>query len=133
MAHKNLAADRVLWVGDAAAYVLVTLLGFSTHGTLDTQSSGRILVTLLPFYAAWLLFATWGGVMQVDSPRPISWVFRSGITAVLASPFASLLRGLWLKAPVLPVFVLVMAGVSGFAIMVWRSIYHYWIHPRIPH
>lgn len=129
MENKNTPSDRVLWIGDALAYLLVTLLGFSTHGDLGNSSVGRVLATLIPFYTGWLLFAAWGGVLQTGA-HPRLWILRSAMTALLAAPFAAVLRGFWLGAPVQPVFVAVMAGVSALVIIIWRSLY-IWVLPKL--
>ena len=42
---------------------------------------------------------------------------------VLAAPLASWLRGVWLNAPIMPIFVLVLGGFSALGILAWRAVY----------
>ena len=112
----------VLWIGDAVAYLIVTLAGFMSHGILDSSKLVRILATFLPFYTSWLLFALWGRLHRVDGAAT-TWILRAGVTAMLAAPFASTLRALWLGAPIQATFVLVMAGVSATGVVLWRLLF----------
>lgn len=41
----------------------------------------------------------------------------------LASPMAAWLRGLLLNSPILPIFVVILGGVSSMAILLWRGVY----------
>ncbi len=133
MNQSDQMAQRVLWTGDALAYFIITLLGFSSHGTLGSSAIMRILATLLPFYVCWLLFAAWAGVNRASGQGARIWLLRSGVTAVLAAPMAATIRAMWLGAPVLPIFVVVMAGVSALGIMIWRAIYHFGISAKLRH
>jgi hypothetical protein len=50
----------------------------------------------------------------------LSNLWRVPAAAVLAAPLGAVLRGLWLQAPVLPIFAVVMAAVLGGAMLAWR-------------
>ena len=132
MERQNLLSTRALWFGDLVAYIIITLIGFSSHGLLDWSAIVRILATFLPFYGSWILFAFWGGVSHPPVDRSWRWLLHSGISAVLSAPFAATLRGFWLGAPILATFVLVMAGVSALGIIAWRLLYQRVIQPRLP-
>lgn len=131
MDRQNLPTIRALVLGDTIAYALITIIGFSSHGLLEASAILRILATFLPFYGSWVLFAFWGGVSRPAKDHSRRWLLRSGICAVLSAPFAATLRGFWLGSPILPTFVLVMAGVSAFGIMMWRLLFQQVIHPRL--
>jgi amino acid transporter len=130
MDRKNQRIDWLLRTGDAVAYLIITLFGFSSHGILASSGMVRLLATLLPFYASWVLFASWGDLNRGRYDRLIPWILRSGTTAVLAAPFASTLRAIWLGAPIQATFVLVMAGFSALGIMLWRVLFHFVIRPQ---
>jgi hypothetical protein len=49
-------------------------------------------------------------------------LFRAAWSAVVAAPLGALLRGLWLGSAVVPIFVLVMAIVTGGLIVLWRVV-----------
>jgi hypothetical protein len=123
MNRNPLVSDIVLWLGDALAYVVITLIGFSSHGTLQSMTFTRMLATLLPFYASWILLAAWGGVHRSCVDQQWRWLLGSGISACLAAPLAATLRSLWLGGPILPTFVLVMAAMSTLGIMLWRLLF----------
>lgn len=131
MNPSNQVSDRVLWLGDAITYIAITLIGFSSHKILGSSAIVRILATLVPFYFSWLLFSLWGGVSRVQFDELVPWLLRSGGSAVLSAPFAATLRAFWLGAPVLPTFVLVMAGVSAVGIILWRTLFHAVIRSRL--
>jgi hypothetical protein len=42
---------------------------------------------------------------------------------VLAGPMAAWLRGVLLNSPILPLFVIILGGVSALAILTWRGLY----------
>jgi uncharacterized membrane protein YadS len=131
MNRPPLAPDIVLWLGDASAYIVITLIGFSSHGTLQSAGFTRILATLLPFYASWILLAVWGGVHRSCMDQHWRWLLGSGTSACLAAPLAATLRSLWLGGPILPTFVLVMAAISALGIMLWRLLFDRLIKPRL--
>jgi hypothetical protein len=76
-----------------------------------------------------VLFASWGGLYRGGYDRLIPWMLRSGTAAVLAAPFASTLRAIWIGVPIQVTFVLVMAGFSALGIIVWRVLFHLLIRP----
>ena len=112
----------ILLVGDALTLAIVTLFGFTSHGTLDTAGS-RMLTTFLPLIVAWLLVAphlrVFDAELAVDAPQ----LWRPFWAMILAAPLAAWLRGAWLDAPILPVFVLVLGGIAALATLVWRGVF----------
>jgi len=50
---------------------------------------------------------------------------------VLAAPLASWLRAVWLNAPILWLFVLVLGGFSALGILAWRALYSLFIVRRL--
>jgi hypothetical protein len=82
-----------------------------------------MLTTFLPLTAAWLLVAPH---LQVYNRQNIlNWqqLWRPFWSMILAAPLAAWLRGLILGAPILPVFVIILGGVSALGILTWRGIY----------
>jgi hypothetical protein len=110
----------LLVLGDLIALVIFTLVGFASHQTLATAGS-RVLATLLPFTAAWGLAAPWLGLYRLDLTRQPAQLWRPALACLLAAPLAAWLRGMWLGAPILPIFVLVLAGSSALAMTFWRA------------
>lgn len=126
-----LTAWRKLWLvflGDVLTLALVTLLGFATHDTL--QSAGwRLLTTFLPLLAAWLLVAPHLGVFDPERLADPRQLWRPFWAMVLAGPLAAWLRGVWLNAPIIPIFVVVLGGLTALALLTWRAVY-LWLSGR---
>jgi hypothetical protein len=112
----------VLLVGDIVTLSLVTIYGFARHSTLDTAGV-RMLATFIPLLAAWFLIAPYLGVFDLQRASEIRQVWRPAWAMLLAAPLFAFLRGLWLNAPIVPLFVLVMGGVGAVALLLWRIIY----------
>lgn len=108
--------------GDVVIYLIVTLIGFGSHAALGWEALSRMLATFLPFTASWFLIAPWLGVFQEQAIRSRTHLLRVLLAAIFAAPAGATLRGLWLNAPILPVFVLVMAAVSALAMLLWRAV-----------
>jgi len=112
----------ILLVGDILVLAVVTAVGFASHGTLGSAGT-RMLTTFLPVLAGWFMTAPFLGVY--DPQRAADWrqLWRPFWAMVLAGPMAALLRGFWLNSPILPVFVVVLGGISALSILSWRLIY----------
>ena len=112
----------ILLAGDILVLAVVTAVGFASHGTLGSAGS-RMLTTFLPILAAWFMAAPFLGAY--DPQRAADWhqLWRPFWAMVLAGPMAALLRGFWLNSPILPVFVVVLGGISALSILGWRLIY----------
>lgn len=123
MSSTHSTSTRILWAGDLVAYGIVTLAGFTSHGTLESAAIMRMLATFVPFYISWLIFSFWGRVHRRKTNGGIPWLALSGLAAFLSAPLGATLRGFWLGTPILPTFVLVMGLVSTLGILVWRGIY----------
>ena len=112
----------VLTIGDIITLAIVTIIGFASHGSADTAGS-RMLTTFIPLVAAWLLIAPYLKVYDRNIVLEGSQLWRPLWAMVLAAPMAAWLRGLMLSSPILPVFVVILGGVSAVAILIWRGLY----------
>jgi hypothetical protein len=113
----------ILLGGDIVTLGLVTIVGFATHGTLGTAVL-RMFTTFIPAVLAWLLAAPFLGVYDVQRAADYRQLWRPVWAMVLAGPLATWLRGVALgNAPIPPVFVAVLSGVSAMALLAWRGIY----------
>jgi hypothetical protein len=111
---------NILLGGDVLAFMVITLIGFANHEELDLRLAARILATWIPFCTAWFLIAPWLGLFHTPGAQGFVILCRTPLAALLAAPFGAWLRGLILHSPILPVFVLVMAGVSILTLTLWR-------------
>lgn len=112
----------VLLAGDVITLALVTLVGFASHNELG-NAGARMLTTFIPLLTAWLLVAPHLGAFDQQSITDLRQLWRPFWAMVLAAPFAGWMRGAWLNAPIQPVFVVVLGGVSALALSAWRLIY----------
>ena len=117
-----LKGQLVLLVGDVLTISLVTVLGFASHGTLGNAGS-RMLTTFVPLVIAWFMVAPFLGVYDLVYASTVRQLWRPFWAAVLAGPMAAWLRGVWLNAPILPLFVVVLGGVSALSLLAWRGLY----------
>jgi hypothetical protein len=108
--------------GDVITLALVTLAGFATHNELGSAGF-RMLTTFVPLVVAWFLLAPH---LRVYDPRCYNnpaQLWRPFWAMVLAAPMFGWLRGFWLNAPIIPIFVLVLGGIGSLALLAWRSVY----------
>ena len=115
-------ADRSLlrWaiVGDIAVLVIITVLGFATHHTLDAY--WRMSVTVLVTLIAWAVVAPWYDAYSTTTlTRPLS-VWKILLATVVATPLAAFLRGWFLGIEVSSTFILTGIAFNGLAMILWR-------------
>jgi hypothetical protein len=122
MTHPVATRTVILILGDIFTLALVTAFGFASHGTLGSAGM-RMLSTFIPILIAWVLLAIPHNAFKLEIANQFRELWRPFWAMVLAAPLAAFLRGLWLGTPILPVFVLVLGGVSALAILIWRAIY----------
>ena len=120
--NKEMKDAGLLLAGDVIVLALVTVSGFTTHGMLNTAGM-RMLSTFLPLVIAWLLVGPHLGIYNSRYFYDPGYLWRPFWAMVLAGPMAAWLRGVWLNAPILPIFVVVLGGFSALGLLVWRSLY----------
>jgi hypothetical protein len=120
--RSSIIQDGVLIAGDILALALVTVVGFARHGTLTTAGA-RLFTTFIPLVAAWLVVAPAMGLFVQG--RIVDWrqLWRVLWAMLIAAPLAAFLRGIWLNSAILPVFVLVLGGVSALGMLAWRGLW----------
>ena len=114
---------NILIIGDMLAIGLVTLLGFATHGETDLSFLPRMAVVFFPLVIAWFMLAPWLGLFQDEIIHNARQLWRPALTALFTAPVAAVLRGLFLNAPIIPIFALVLGATSALGMSVWRAIY----------
>jgi hypothetical protein len=118
MKNIRFTSPVILIIGDAIAILLVIVAGFSTH---QSDVATRLQFTLIPFLGAWLLVAWAFGLYGAASGR-INQLWRVPLAVLFVAPLGGVLRAAWLGAPVIPVFILVMAATLTLALLVWRGL-----------
>ena len=115
-------------LGDLAVLVLLTVVGFAVHLTLD--AFGRMVVTAVSGVVAWAAVAPFLGVYDERLIRNPGAVWRVGWAWLVAAPLATFLRGMALNRDISWVFVLVTMLTSGFGLVAWRIGYGWWLSRR---
>ena len=115
--------QSILILGDILAIGLITLIGFATHGETDLSFLPRMAATFLPLVIAWFLLAPWLGLFQDEVIYNTRQLWRPALTALFAAPMAVVLRGFMLKAPIIPIFAIVLGAASALGMVVWRALY----------
>jgi hypothetical protein len=113
----------LLIVGDLLAIAVVTVSGFATHGEADLSFLPRMLAAFLPLTLSWFLLAPWFGLFQAEVLSTPKQLWRPVFAMLFAASFAALLRGLWLNAPIIPIFAVVLASTSALGMLIWRALY----------
>jgi hypothetical protein len=118
-----LKQNRILIFGDILAIALVTVIGFATHGDSGLSFLPRMLAAFIPLTVGWILLAPPLGLFRselISNPRQL---WRPVFAMLFVGPFAVVLRGLILNAPIIPVFAVVLSATSAFGMLVWRGLY----------
>jgi hypothetical protein len=114
----------ILLIGDILTLGVITVIGFANHGELGTAGT-RMLTTFVPLVVAWLLVAPYLGVFDPQNARDFRQLWRPFWAMVLCSPLAAWMRGVWLGSAILPIFVVVLGGLSALALLAWR--FGFWL------
>ena len=120
---KESMSKHILILGDILAILLVTLTGFASHGEMDLSLLPRMAAVFFPLNIAWFMLAPWLGLFQDDIIYNTRQFWRPALTALFAAPFAAVLRGFLLNAPIIPIFAAVLAATSALGMLVWRALY----------
>ncbi len=111
----------ILISGDIATLGLVTVVGFASHNELGS-AGWRMLTTFIPLVVSWLAIAPHLGLYEIRTTADVRQLWRPLWGMTLAAPLAAWLRGMWLNTPILPIFVLILGGVSAVALLAWRAV-----------
>ena len=113
----------ILIIGDALTLLIVTLIGFATHGETSISFFPRVLTTFIPLLIGWFLLAPWFGLFNTEINSNLKQLWRPALTMLFAGPLAVILRGLILNAPIIPIFAVVLSATSALGMMIWRTLY----------
>ena len=113
----------VLILCDLLVIVLITIIGFASHGEVGASFLPRMSAIFFPLSISWFLLAPALGLFQKDVASNPKQLWRPALAAFFAAPLATVLRGFLLNAPVIPIFAIVLSATSAFGILVWRGIY----------
>ncbi|HUE99059.1 MAG TPA: DUF3054 domain-containing protein [Anaerolineales bacterium] len=112
-----------LVIGDILAIALITFIGFATHGEAELSFLPRMAAVFFPLVVSWFLLAPWFGLFQDEIVHHSRQLWRPALTALFAAPFAAVLRGFILDAPIIPIFAVVLGSTSALGMIIWRALY----------
>lgn len=112
-----------LILGDILAIVILTLIGFATHGEIGLSFLPRMGTTFFPVLVSWFLAATWLDLFdeRVISHPQLFW--RILLAMLFAAPLATILRATLLHSAAQPFFVLVLGSTNALGMLIWRGIF----------
>ena len=113
----------ILILGDIITFVILTILGFATHGETDASFLPRMAAAFFPVVFGWFVLAPWFGLVDEAVLRNPKNLLRIPLAFLFVAPLAVILRGAWLNAPALPLFALIFGGSNALGMMVWRWLY----------
>ena len=118
-----------LITGDIIALVIITVVGFASHGETDISFLPRMLTTFIPLVVSWFLIAPWLGLFNAQITSDPIQLWRPPLAMLLAAPMVSILRAMLLQSVALPLFTLILGGSAALGIFVWRGVWA-WINQR---
>ena len=113
----------ILILGDILAILIVTIIGFATHGETSLSFLPRMAAAFFPLLIGWFLLAPFLELFQQEYTSNTKQLWRPILAMIFTAPFAAVLRGLILNAPIIPIFVVVLAASATFGMLAWRGIY----------
>jgi hypothetical protein len=117
---KAMKASLVV-MGDLVAIALVTVIGFATHGETSLAFLPRMGILFFPLSLGWLALGPWFGLFRAGEIAKPQHIWRAALAMVFVGPLALVVRGLILNAPIIPIFAVVLIGVSALGIAIWRA------------
>jgi len=121
---------KTLILGDALTLLIVTIIGFTTHGEANLSFLPRMAAAYFPLIISWFAIAPWFGLFNPETASDFKQLWRPALAMIFAGPLAVIVRGLILNVPVIPIFSVVLSITSAFGMVVWRAIYSIINHAR---
>jgi len=124
-----ITSKRFLVVGDILAIAIVTVVGFATHGETGASFLPRMAVIFFPLTMAWFILSPFLGLFQQEIISNPKQLWRPILAMFFAALLAVVIRGLFLNAPIIPIFGVVLSATSAFGMVIWRGFY-FWVSNR---
>src|SRR5512139_3774465 len=102
--------NYILILGDILAIALVTVIGFVTHRETDVSVLPRVAALFFPLLISWFFLAPSLGLFRTQMTADARQLWRPALAMAFAAPFAAVLRGLLLNAPIIPIFAVALSA-----------------------
>ncbi len=113
----------ILIVGDVLAILIVTFVGFASHGEAGLSFLPRLAAVFFPLVIAWFILAPFFGLFQREIIVNSRQLWRPVLAMIFVGPLAVVIRGLILNSPIIPIFAVVLSATSAVGMLLWRVIY----------
>jgi len=113
----------ILYAGDTLLLAALTLIGFAVHGESTLSFLPRMGALFVPLVISWFLLALLFGLFQQEIVLNPKQLWRPALAMFAAAPLAAVLRGFLLRAPVIPIFAVVLGMASAVGMVIWRGLY----------
>ena len=114
---------RILILGDTLAIAFVTIIGFVSHGESGLSFLPRMAAIFFPLFISWFVLAQVTGLFEQGTTSNPKQLWRPALSAIFAASLATVLRGFLLKAPVIPIFAVVLGITFALGMVIWRGTY----------
>jgi hypothetical protein len=84
-----------------------------------------MFAAFIPWTLAWFLLGPWFDLFEQDVTSDPKQLWRPVFAMVFAGSFAVILRGLFLNAPIIPIFAIVLSATSAFGMVIWRTLFFF--------
>ncbi len=115
----------MLIAGDILALLIITLIGFASHGEFSLAFIPRMAASFVPLCIGWFLLAPLLGLFDPHTTHTASELWRPAFVMLFAGPFAALIRSMVLGDTVVPSFAVVLTLTSAVALTVWRVLWFF--------
>ncbi|MCZ2127300.1 MAG: DUF3054 family protein [Anaerolineales bacterium] len=114
-----------LIVGDIVVIIILTIIGFATHGEVSLSFTKRMSVVFFPVIFAWFSYAWLNGLFSQSVVRSPKYLWRVALAFIYIAPLTVILRGILLNAAVWPMLAFVFCLVYAAGLTLWRFAYIY--------
>lgn len=122
----TISKRALLILGDVLALLVITIIGFASHGETSLTFLPRMLTTFLPLVIGWFLLAPWFGLFDLKITAQAGQLWRPFWAMLLAAPLATTLRAALLNTVALPLFTFILGGSAALGMTVWRALFWWW-------
>lgn len=113
----------ILILGDILTHVILTIIGFATHGETSASFLPRMAASFFPVIFGWFVLAPWLGLFDETVTRNPINLLRIPLAMLFVTPLAVILRAAWLNSAGLPIFAFALGGANIIGMLVWRGLY----------
>lgn len=113
----------ILILGDIAAFIILIVIGFASHGETGVSYLPRMAAAFFPVGLGWFLLTPWFGLFDETITGNPKSLLRIPLAFLFVAPFAVVLRSVWLGEPVSALFTLVLAATNALGMLTWRWLY----------